>query len=379
MGGFSSINRPAINHGSSNFPEEEEAIVHASNRGEDRTRMRPRSSILEALSPRGSSPEDGDAYSPGNRMAPRIGPGPKNVEILQTRGYHALLMKAYKSGQAPTKLYDGAFLRDLVKAENARNGSLDLAVCSVGENPALRDWGIHDAMKKALLRPDEPHSCVLTDDHSHAAAISMRVLGKPNPTTLSIVVLDSIKPDDLSQVKLHKTLLSEIGKSLDDAALKHLRIQVTILPMGVQVSNEGCNIFALVAAKKAAKSQSVQDLHEWGHDMVGHAAPGIHTQSIPLEPEMLLEPEFFKHAMKRNVIQNVVDAGETLGLAKEVPVNRKGQTLLERFEKFERATIVKTLDREIHTRYSRSYEEKRLDKLARLIEHKQALLAERKA
>lgn len=332
------------------------------------------------IEPRGAGPVtsvvDG-AYSPNNRMAPRIQLGPKNTDILQTQGYHSHFMKAYQSGQAPMKLYDGPFLRDLVKAENARHANLDLAVCSVGANPALRDWGVHDAMRKALVRPGEPQSCVLTDDNTHAAAMSMQVLGNPDPTTLSVVVLDSIKPDDLSQVKLHKALLSEIEKSLGDDALKSLRIQVTILPMGVQVGDEGCNFFALVAAKKAANSQSIKDLHEWAHDMVGHAAPGIHTRPVQLEPEMLLEPEFFKHAMKRDVIESVLEAGETLGLSKDAPVNKKGDTLLGRFEKYERDTVVKKNNGQLHpTKFSRSYEEKRLDKLARLIEHKQALLAE---
>jgi hypothetical protein len=351
----------------------------ASSSGASVDKAAPEASHL-GIEPRSAGPEisevDG-AYSPNNRMAPRIQLGPKDSDILKAQGYHSLFMKAYQSGQAPTKLYDGQYLRDLVKAENARHANLDLAVCSVGVIPTLRDWGMRDAMKKALARPGEPHSCVLTDDNTHAAAMSMQVLGNPNPTTLSVVVLDSIKEDAFSRVKLHKALFSEIKNSLDDDALKSLRIQVTLLPMGVQVGDEGCNFFALVAAKKAARSQGIKDLHEWAHDMVGHAAPGVHTKPLQLEPEMLLEPEFFKHAMKRDRIESVLDASETMGFAKDAPVNKKGDTLLGRFEKYERDTVVKKEDGQLHsTTFSRSYEEKRLEKLARLIEHKLALLAE---
>lgn len=315
------------------------------------------------------------AYSPNNRMVPRVQPSPKNTDILQTQGYHSILMRAYKSGEAPMRLYDGQFLRDLVKAENARHAGLALGVCSVGVSSVFGDPGMHDAMSKAIQRPGESHTYVLTDNNTHAAAMSIQVLGNPNPTTLSVVVLDSIKPEDLTKVKLHKALRSEIEKSLADDAMKTLRIQITILPTGVQVSDEGCNVFALIAAKKAAKSERFKDLHEWAHEMVGHAAPGIHALSTGIEPEMLLEPEFFKHAMKRDLIQNVLEESETSG--PHAPVNKKGDTLLERFEKYERDAVVKKKDGQLHaTRFSRSYEEKRLEKLARLIEHKQTLLAE---
>lgn len=399
MGGFS-VNRSVINPGSDSFPEQGTSVPRRADSRGEQAPSRPRGALLEGLTPLKSSREGkqtpvklghdgkdelhgghagpssaGDAYSPNNRMVPRVRPGPKNADILQTMGYHSLLMKAYKSGQAPAQLYDGAFLRDLVMVENARHPGLDLVVCSVGANPALRDWGVHDAMTKALLRPGEPHSCVLTDDNTHAAAMSLQVLGEPHAMTLSIVVLDSVKPRDSSEeVTLHKALRSEIKKSLDDVAFKNLRIQVTIVPMGVQVSNEGCNIFALVAAKKAAKGQSMKDLHEWGHEMLGRAAPGIHTLPLALEPEMLLEPAFFKHAMKRDLIQNVLDADDNLGPSSSAPVNNKGDTLLQRFEKFDRPVVVTTRTGEISTQYSRSYEEKRLDKFARLIEYKLAQL-----
>lgn len=328
---------------------------------------------IEPRSAKASAQADG-AYSPDNRMAPRVPINTHNPDSLKTYGYHFTLLKAYRSDEAPMKLYDGQFLRDLVKVENARNAELDLCVCSVGTNVSLKDWGVQDAMKKALHHPEKPHSCVLTDDNTHAAAMSMQVLGQPVPTTLSIVVVDSIKPkpEDLPGVKLHKSLLSEIERARgNDETLKDLRIQVTILPTGVQVSDEGCNIFALTAAKKAAASQGIKDLHAWAHDMVGHAAAGIHKLAVGLEPEMLLEPAFFKHAMKRNAIDEVLDARDSLGFPKDEPVNKKGDTLLGRFEKYERDTLVKKEGADLFTRYSRSYEEKRLEKLARLIEHKE--------
>lgn len=92
---------------------------------------------------------------------------------------------------------------------------------------------------------------------------------------------------------------------------------------------------------------------------------------------MLLEPEFFKHAMKRNVIESVLDARESLGFFKDEPVNKKGDTLLGRFERYERDTVVKKKEGDLSTRYSRSYEEKRLEKLARLIEHEHAASTEK--
>jgi hypothetical protein len=307
-------------------------------------------------------------------MAPRVQLGPKSPAVLQTLGYHHLLMGAYRSSEAPMKLYDGEFLRDLVKLENKRNPALDLAVCSVGACVSLNGSGVQDAMKAALGKPGKPHTCVLTDDNTHAAAMSMQVLGKPVPTTLSVIVVDSIKPkpEDLPNVKLHKSLMAEIEKARGaDETLKNLRIQVTILPTGVQVSDEGCNIFALTAAKKAARSEGIRDLHNWAHEMVGHATAGIHTQAVGLEPEMLLEPEFFKHAMKRDLVDKVLEARDSFGLSTDEPVNKKGDTLLGRFEKYEQDTLVKKEGADLQTRYSRSYEEKRLEKLARLIEHQQ--------
>lgn len=228
---------------------------------------------------------------------------------------------------------------------------------------------------------------VLTDG-DHATALSLRFSG--HTPDVSLLLVDSLtwSPGDVERKRTAwQHTLDTLSAALQARSPKPtppVRLHLAMVASDVQKSSEGCNIFALSAALKMASDPAIQALHErvlFGL-LTGRVPPGVNHLDAPRN----LPPSMLKHATSKTVLQRYVQASGERRRAAQArreagftgwqrvrvdamgPVNKKGQSLLERHA----AHLITREDRTRPGRmltYSNSYELKRIDLVRRALAH----------
>jgi hypothetical protein len=209
---------------------------------------------------------------------------------------------------------------------------------------------------------------VLDEAGGHRTALGIQCSSTSHDASLVLVdSLDIDADDEFEQERwlgitqaLEKALQAKVGGTAP------VRLLLTLAGSEAQRSGEGCEIFAISAARKLASEPAIAHLHGKALDSIrgGTGSPGfeaLRSQELP--------PAFFKHANSGRDIRDYLVARSRAAQTAADPqgprlvidpiVNKKGQSLRERHESHlvERPASVgnKTI------RYSNSYEAKRIE------------------
>lgn len=342
-----------------------------------------RASLATALAPRATLPGPGRSQvTPSFR--PEVGTG-HHPELL---AYLEDMEQALDEGRTPDTA-DAQFLPELLAGVNAAHPGLQLER-HLFELGAPKDELLASSLAQRLqnsLGSGQAWQGVLTDG-DHGTAISLRFSAHTNDVSLLLVDSVGWGPFDVQrkrqawQATLH-TLTDALQARLPDGG-KPVRLHLGMTDTGVQKSAEGCHIFAITAAKKMATDPAIQSLQErvlFGL-LTGRVDAGVNHLDAPRN----LPPSLFKHATSKDELEHYIQvSGSRRGAAQAkkrdgftgwqrprpdalAPVNKKGQSLLERHA----AHLVTRPDRtqpERQRTYSNSYELKRIDMLRQALLH----------
>jgi YopJ family protease len=241
--------------------------------------------------------------------------------------------------------YENEALPSIVGAENERNLGLNLHIVKTcDELNQLITASQADRMRVIMHQPtDIPYN-------NHIVAVDIKKQAQKS----SLIVLDSMGS----------------GKESKNAAEifnKELAVSSTVLYITTnqEMAWTGCHIFAV---SFALKMQDHRQLFDRIHDDQLNRVDAERVTAINgpgLTKDLVLPPSFYKHAQSSRTI------GECIKPNRKAPVvNKKGQTLLERYEAHKR--YIGDAAGESHVVHSISLEEKRLVFLRRAIQyHKQ--------
>jgi hypothetical protein len=394
--------------------------------GAEPRRVRPRlAAALEAtvpLSPRRAMPGDMEAgpgaAAPRNAALPssplpdlnasQLG-SPGGAERLQppeatfdrevaSRHYPKLtaylerLEKAYLSDDIPhvDDIKDIDHLGDMIAGLNAADPALKLEYYKAREGDdeqfSFRDSPLADRLAAELGKGTAWRGILDIDDHR--TALSIKCSSSSND--VSMVLVNSVGFDlpDIEQVRGQwRTALEELRTTLQQKlspSARPVRLDMVFTGSDVQKPREGCCIFALSAAKKMASDPAIEGLHR---STLQDLASGTLRPSVAsVSADVLLPPSFFKHTTSRSVVGRYLEtrrldhalavrrgAGDGPGAtpdpfgSPDAPVNKKGQSLQQRFE----GHLVNRADRDrgVNRTYSNSYEAKRIEIIKTALAH----------
>lgn len=356
----------------------------------------------QRMSPEGALNDLPSRTSPPSTLAPRVTwPLPQTLEAgpsfrpdvaaehhPELRAYLEDLEQALDEGRTPDTA-DALFLPELVEGLNAAHPGLQLErhLFVLGA-PASELLASSLAQRlQNSLGSGQAWRGVLTDG-DHASAISLRFSAHTHDVSLLLVDSLGWTPNDVQRKRqAWQDTLHTLTEALQARAAdpnKPMRLHLGMIGSEVQKSPEGCHIFALSAAKKMADDPTIQVLQErvlFGL-LTGRIAAGVNH----LDAQRNLPPSMFKHATSKAVLQRYIQAsGERRRAAQAkrhagftgwqrlrpdalAPVNKKGQSLLERHA----ALLVTRQDRKQPGRqltYSNSYELKRIDIVRQALVH----------
>jgi hypothetical protein len=257
---------------------------------------------------------------------------------------------------------DVDFLPLLIKSENRRDSRLNLRWLS---SPVPRRMHAGELMLNGVAAAvrnsnTEPWRAVL-DDCGHSVAISVRH-ASDEPGKVSIVMLDS-----MAYTYEHYLVAEDESPQMTKRLFDHnarsgqapLQIHLYRLHTDVQRA-DGCCMFALSAAKKAATSVAVAQLHEEGIEHLKATQDVYHTTHT--KAFSVLEASFFKHATSDKTIEGWLSDNPKFV---DAPVNNHNETLAGRYKRYLTHRISqdgKPLS------YSTSIEMKRIDLLEKALE-----------
>jgi hypothetical protein len=208
------------------------------------------------------------------------------------------------------------------------------------------------------------------DYDEHRTAMSVQCSATSND--VSIVLVDSSTESSKNMAHVRQRW-ADVLNEVTSATQKRLgpgappvRLHMTLLASRVHKGLEGCTIFALSAAKKMASEGAIRELHTSMLDDVaqGRAQPGVEWQ----DARQHLPPAFYKHATSRRVLEDYLGIlGQRDPAAAEAAVNKRGKTLLQRYDDNFVSRDDPSDNETIH--YSMSYEEKRVEIIKTALAH----------
>ena len=318
-------------------------------------------------------------FLPWSRV--RLSPREELQRNLAKVKKHFETLKAANWSPDRRELYcDVALLPIAVKAENAREPRLN-----------LHNFDSFHSFAGALKRGRLQNGRVifpLLGEEVHAAAADIRMIDDK----ISILVLEPIGIDELFD-KYCESHISAMFKALPENA------KLAVLSVDAQRAANGCRIFALSAASKLAKeseffdeihkanaSDQVQALKQinkaeienrLSNAQLGDNLVDVHEDTrFPnfriLNAHRLVSASFQKHTQSKNSLKAWADEDKLA----QIMVNKKGETLLSRFDKhiverykrkqYEESGKIQWSERRSKS-FSASIEEKRLTYLDRAI------------
>ena len=260
------------------------------------------------------------------------------------------------------EISDMDFLPLLIKSENRRDSKLNLRLLS---SPVPRNMPAGELMLNGVVAAvrrgnTQPWQAVL-DDCGHRLAISVRH-ALNEPSKVSIVMLDSL-PHTRSHDWVAEQESAQMTTRLNDhnARSGQAPLQIHLARLHTEVQRAvGCCIFALSAAKKAATSTAVAQLHETGIEHLKTTQDVFHRTHT--KAFSVLEASFFKHATSRKTIKSfLLDNPKFV----DALVNKRNDTLVGRFDRYLK---VRSSQYGKPLKYSASIEMKRIDLLEKALE-----------
>lgn len=306
--------------------------------------------------------------------------------------YLEQLEKAYLSDEIPQldDIKDIDHLGDMIAGLNAADPALKLEYYKAREGDdehfSFLDSPLTDRLAAELGKGTAWRGILDIDDHR--TALSIKCSSSSNDVSMVLVNSVGLDLPDIEQVRgqfrsaleeLRATLQQRLGPSAPP-----VRLDMVFTGSDVQKPREGCCIFALSAAKKMASDPAIEGLHR---STLQDLANGTLRPSVARVPaDVLLPPSFFKHTTSRSVVGRYTEArrldhalavrraaGDGAGAgpgpfaSPDAPVNKKGQSLQQRFE----SHIVHRADRDrgVNRTYSNSYEAKRIEIIKTALAH----------
>ncbi|WP_140629755.1 YopJ family acetyltransferase [Methylibium rhizosphaerae] len=207
------------------------------------------------------------------------------------------------------------------------------------------------------------------DDTDHRSALSVKC--NPSSRDASLILVESL--GDKEQVM---DLWQDLLPRVTDALRRRLpgdppvRLHLAVANTTAQRTPEGCDIFALAAARKMASEPQIARLHDAILAKPPADASGSHITPLPatLLPASLLKHSTSGTALLDSLFQRDASphAQKQDGVFNPV-VNRDGQTLLERWTSH--LTHRWDAKAEKPRTYSNSYEAKRIDLVRTALAH----------
>lgn len=240
-----------------------------------------------------------------------------------------MYLKSMMRSNREPELSDMEFLPLLIKSENRLDPGLNLRLLS---SPASRmDAGelMLNGVSAAVSRGNTAPWQAVLDDRGHCLAISVRH-ASDEPGEVSIVMIDS-QNDTLGHAWVEEKESAKMTTRLIDhnARLGQARLRIHLSRLYTQAQRAvGCHIFALSAAKKAATSTAVAQLHEAGIERL-KTTKDVH-HSTHANAFSVLEAHFFKHATSRKTIERFLSDNPKLT---DAPVNKRNDTLAGRYDR----------------------------------------------
>ncbi|MGA4289965.1 YopJ family acetyltransferase [Ralstonia pseudosolanacearum] len=319
-------------------------------------------------------PGSGTSPSPASRIELSMDLARKHYPALT--GYLERLETAYQSSTPPDPIEDIDHMEAIIKGLNIADPMLNLhfdKICAEDSPEQIREYVFAKKLEAELrLEPRQRSSNgwrEIIDDGDHRIAMGIQCSKSSND--VSILVIDSRSMDRASFKSETKkkwdrvvTAISpDIQAKLGPSA-QPVRLFVAFLAIHTQKSQEGCGIFALSAAKKMASDPAIRKLHK--PLLTGMATRQIHQGVVYLvdTPARLLPPSLYKHATSKRVLNDYLVERARSSLSEwdrqDGRVNKKGQTLLERYAAHEIQRLDRTVDYPLLRTYSNSYEAKRI-------------------
>ncbi|HLP40766.1 MAG TPA: YopJ family acetyltransferase [Fibrobacteria bacterium] len=249
-------------------------------------------------------------------------------ELRTAKGYFATKLERSKQTEIKDREKTNDLITPILNSENARNPGLNAVACT-DKNEMMTV--LRDASN--LTQGQEGHIRFLFGD-VHKLAVDAF---KHRDGGFTLISVDSLP---------HRQIGTEFGtlqKMNPDLIKGNLH-----LPTFNQVHNEGCHIFAVHTLNALHDYQPyIQNLHKQIHDAAkGWPAPNLtdprwekSEDTYIREPKEgalgVLPGKFFKHIQVQKPLEKrtVLDTAEEMNPAfKDQPVNKKGQTLRQRFE-----------------------------------------------
>lgn len=309
--------------------------------------------------------------------------------------YLEKLEAAYKTSTSLWPVEDVDHLPDIIAGLNAADPELRLhfEVILAEDHPdftlectpaRIRDSALAKHIEaELLLKPGQRSTrgwrALIDDGGRHRVAMDVQCSKSSND--VSIIVIDSLNIFNKWDVILN--VISSSVQSKIDPSVPPVRLHLAFFDTQTQRTDEGCDIFALSAAKKMAADPTIRALHD--RLLEDLASDRIKPGGNILTAARQLPPSLFKHATSRRVLENYLDMQrhqrddvtewawhgfmqqERLIVDPDGMVNKQGQTLLQRYDlhETERADPLTGMRR----KYSTSYEDKRIKLIRTALAH----------
>lgn len=236
----------------------------------------------------------------------------------------------------------------------------------------VSDYRLVQQLEQGLVKGGDWRMVIDDQDIDHRYAMGVHC--DPASRCASLILIESL--DESSETAERMTawqdIIERMGKVLrerlpgDPPVRLHLAVSATT----TQRSPEGCDIFAISAARKLASEPSISDLHQ--KVLARMSRSDAATVVSPL-PSTFLPPSFFKHSTSGNDLLDNLFRRDEVGHARRLDgvfnpvVNQKGQTLLERWT----SHLTSRVDQDTGKQrvYSNSYEAKRIELIRTALAH----------
>jgi hypothetical protein len=277
-------------------------------------------------------------------------------------GYLNELEAAYRENRTPA-VEDNEHLKLIVEGLNRADPGLRLEHDAVMQfEPAcwVEKYKLTERLLQGLGRGDSWRMVIDDGDVEHRYAMSVQCSATSHEA--SLILVDSLEEatEVESRIASWNDILGRIGAVLRERMPgdQPVKLHLAVASTTTQRTNEGCDIFALSAARKMAAEPDFARLH---HAALADIRAGHTNERVVALPATALPPSFFKHSTSGNDLLDNLFHRDAVGRdAMFNPVvNGDGQTLLERWTSH---MTQRWDDAASKARwYSNSYEAKRID------------------
>ncbi|MGC5829930.1 type III secretion system YopJ family effector RipJ [Ralstonia pseudosolanacearum] len=338
--------------------------------------QRPRVSLPPHAAKAASQPRVDSGASPSSAPKPELSMDLARKRYPALTHYLERLEAAYGSDTALHPIEDIDHMETIIKGLNLADPMLNLHLdkMQADDSPEqIRESVLAKTLEAELrLEPRQRASNGWREIiHDTGHSIAMGVQCSRSSNDVSILVIDSGSADREVTKKWRgvvQAIAPDIQAKLGPSA-SPVRLRVQFFAINTQRSQEGSGIFALSAAKKMASDRAIRGLQDLTLQMMatGQYKEGVY-RADERKAAQFLPPSLYKHATSKRVLDAYVAERARGALFRVVDrpdgkVNKKGQTLVERYAAHEIQRRERPVDYNVPLlcTYSNSYEAKRID------------------